>query len=413
MSGNSNARVVVFAASGVAGVLVLSGCSTITSLLKSGSDAVIQVLPSDGADSDVPAHSPIVVRAKEGKLVAVKVRGPEGLIPGTLHPNGSRWVSKSSALDFGAKYRVSARAVDERGETAHSDQTFQTILPAQMNDAELKFVGDGDEMGVGMPLRIEFPEPVENRAEVEKNIKIRSSKPVTGAWSWSDDGKVVTFRPRKFWPSHNMVALDAGLKGVETSPGVFGEDDINAELTVGARVISTVDVDTLEMEVESDGEVLNYIPVTTGKYGFETRSGIKPIMAKEGTVVMDAASGGTSRNSSEYYRLTVHQSMRLTWSGEYVHSAPWSTGSQGRRNVSHGCIGMSSGNAAWFYDMANVGDVVVVENSGREHELGNGITDWHVPWTEWLAKSATGAVEIPGTLPAPKKFDENEEDETS
>ncbi|MDX2916019.1 L,D-transpeptidase, partial [Streptomyces griseiscabiei] len=37
------------------------------------------------------------------------------------------------------------------------------------------------------------------------------------------------------------------------------------------------------------------------------------------------------------------------------HAAPWSTGSQGYANVSHGCTGMSMGNAAWFYDTRGAG----------------------------------------------------------
>ena len=50
--------------------------------------------------------------------------------------------------------------------------------------------------------------------------------------------------------------------------------------------------------------------------------------------------------------------MRVTYSGEFVHAAPWSVASQGHENVSHGCTGMSTANADWLYHMTNVGDVV-------------------------------------------------------
>jgi hypothetical protein len=80
--------------------------------------------------------------------------------------------------------------------------------------------------------------------------------------------------------------------------------------------------------------------------------------------------------------------MRVTWSGEFVHSAPWSVGSQGRTNVSHGCVGMSPTNAVWLYNQSTVGDVVKVVGSPRSLEPGNGYTDWNVSWEDWTAGSA-------------------------
>ncbi|MDT5300225.1 MAG: hypothetical protein QOG79_3467, partial [Mycobacterium sp.] len=53
--------------------------------------------------------------------------------------------------------------------------------------------------------------------------------------------------------------------------------------------------------------------------------------------------------------------VRVTWGGVYVHGAPWSTGSQGNSNVSHGCINLSPDNAAWYYDTVNIGDPIIVQ----------------------------------------------------
>jgi lipoprotein-anchoring transpeptidase ErfK/SrfK len=43
-----------------------------------------------------------------------------------------------------------------------------------------------------------------------------------------------------------------------------------------------------------------------------------------------------------------------------VHSAPWSVGSQGYANVSHGCINLSPENAAWYFDTVSLGDPIIV-----------------------------------------------------
>ena len=107
---------------------------------------------------------------------------------------------------------------------------------------------------------------------------------------------------------------------------------------------------------------------------------------------MDAATGGTDLTDPEYYRVTAEYAMRLNYTGEFVHAAPWSVGSQGIANVSHGCVGMSTTNAQWWWSQNNIGDVVIVENTSRTqgHDY-NGITVWNDTWENWLSRSATGA----------------------
>ena len=77
--------------------------------------------------------------------------------------------------------------------------------------------------------------------------------------------------------------------------------------------------------------------------------------------------------------------MHISDSGEYVHSAPWSVGSQGVMNVSHGCINMSPANATAFFNFSRVGDVVEVVGGPRPPAVGDhGVMDWSqagVPWT--------------------------------
>jgi hypothetical protein len=132
------------------------------------------------------------------------------------------------------------------------------------------------------------------------------------------------------------------------------------------------------------------LPVTTGlpTAKYRTRGGIKVIMDKRPVENMDAETTGTKKDDPEYYNLKVQWAMRLTWSGEYLHAAPWSVGSQGRANVSHGCTGMSTANAKWMYDFSKIGDVVVYKNSTRPLEPGNGYTAWELSWEKWAGPAA-------------------------
>jgi hypothetical protein len=85
--------------------------------------------------------------------------------------------------------------------------------------------------------------------------------------------------------------------------------------------------------------------------------------------------------------------MRLTYSGEFIHAAPWSVASHGSANVSHGCVGLSEENASWWWNENEIGDVVIVKNTGRPHgNDGNGLTIWNDTWSQWLERSAGGAI---------------------
>jgi lipoprotein-anchoring transpeptidase ErfK/SrfK len=166
-----------------------------------------------------------------------------------------------------------------------------------------------------------------------------------------------------------------------------GRRTVTSSFSIGARQISTVDIVKHTLTVTRNGKVIKVIPVTTGmtdsKPTFLTRGGIKVIMSRESSVRMDAATTGTDPKDPNYYNLTVHWALRLTYSGEFLHAAPWSVAQQGKANVSHGCTGMSDADAKWMYDHSQVGDVVVYVHSKRPLEWGNGYTAWNKSFDDW------------------------------
>lgn len=382
-------------AAGFAATAVLSGCGpTLTaSAGTAGADSAASITTTPAANAtDVDIASPVVVTASQGRLTTVTVTGDAAAIPGTMNAEGTVWTSDPAApKTFGTNYRVVAAAVDSEGRPVEVSNGFTTLTPANILAPDVRYMEDGATVGVGMPLVVSFNEPVTNRKAVEEQLKVTTSVPVAGAWSWNDGGTRVSFRPKDPWPANIKVVLNANLYGVKANDTTYGDSNFTFTFNTGDSLVMNVDAATHMMDVVQNGASIATYPITTGKAGFETREGVKVISGKEGTVIMDAATTGISQSSSEYYRLTVEYSMRLTDSGEFIHAAPWSVGSQGSANVSHGCIGMSTGNAATLYGMARPGDIVIVTNTGRPTTLGNGITVWNETWDQWLANSTVGA----------------------
>ncbi|PHX61532.1 MAG: hypothetical protein CK552_00030 [Actinobacteria bacterium] len=60
----------------------------------------------------------------------------------------------------------------------------------------------------------------------------------------------------------------------------------------GPAMVTRVNAQSYQATVYRNNVKLRVIPITTGKAGFETRSGMEVILSKERTRTMDAATGG-------------------------------------------------------------------------------------------------------------------------
>jgi lipoprotein-anchoring transpeptidase ErfK/SrfK len=204
----------------------------------------------------------------------------------------------------------------------------------------------GDLVGVAMPVTVTFAGPVANRAAAERAIGFSSPKTPAGTFTWLADD-AVQFKPTGFWPAHSTISVSVG--GAKTS---FGTN---------AAVVGVADIDAHTFTVSIDDQVVREMPASMGKPKHPTPIGSFTALEKQSPVVMDSRTIGIPLSDPEGYKLTVYDAVRVTWGGVYVHGAPWSTGSQGNANVSHGCINLSPDNAAWYYDTVSVGDPIIVQ----------------------------------------------------
>jgi lipoprotein-anchoring transpeptidase ErfK/SrfK len=205
----------------------------------------------------------------------------------------------------------------------------------------------GEVVGVAYPVVVRFSKPIVNRAAAERSITITTSKNVTGHFEWVK-GDVVQWLPEGFWPAHSQVKVLAG--GASTY------------FQTGAAVVGVADISHHTFTVSIDDQVVRQMPASMGKPKYPTPTGSFAALEKQRTVVMDSRTIGIPLSSPDGYKITASYAVRVTWSGVYVHSAPWSVASQGNSNVSHGCINLSPDNAAWYFDTVNIGDPIIVQS---------------------------------------------------
>ncbi|MEE1825489.1 Ig-like domain-containing protein [Streptomyces sp. BE20] len=348
------------------------------------------------ATEQVDPSQPVTVTAEQGsRLTDVTVVGPDGrVVAGRLSEDQRSWQT-TGRLKAATTYTVRIAADDGKGGRGETTAGFATVAAQRLLAAKLGPDSSGSGVyGVGQPLTVQLSEAVKDpqaRQEVERALTVTSQPAVTGGWYWVDD-KNLHFRPEQYWPTGTTVSLAFEGTGSRIADGLYGGDRAALALRIGERVETVVDAAAHELTLKRDGQVVRTIPVTTGKPGFDTRNGVKVVLGQERKVRMSGETIGIAAGSEESYDLDVEWATRVTWSGEYVHAAPWSVGAQGVENVSHGCTGMSTENARWFYQNTRVGDLVTVVNSrGKGMEsFGNGFGDWNIAWTDWVGHSALG-----------------------
>jgi len=350
-------------------------------------EAVLTTNVADKA-TGVPVDKVVKVTAEHGTISDVVVRSKAGKVAGRLVADGTRWVS-SSGLEPGVRYRVRATAKNGDGKQVENISSFttQTLSLDQQTYPSVAPL-QGETVGIGMPVIVTFDLPVSDKASFERHMKVATTPVQQGSWRWVSD-TVAHWRPKAYWKAGTKVSVDIGINGVAAGGGIYGQEDRKVDFKVGDAHVYKVNAATHQMKVFSNGKLLRTLPITTGKPGFTTRSGVKVIMEKFATRRMNSETVGIPQGSAEAYDINdVRWAMRLTNSGEFIHAAPWSVGSQGHANVSHGCTGLSTENAGWLYAMTRRGDVVDYTGTDRSMESDNGYGDWNIPWKDYVAGSA-------------------------
>lgn len=360
----------------------------------------VLITPANGS-TGVRTDGAVTARVGDGRIRSVVLTDGGRRYDGLTSPDGRRWWPRW-ALSPGRAYTMTATVVALDGRAYLARSTFRTRRVPRTMAATVVAPRDDATVGVGMPIMLRFAEPVRNRAEVERSLEVRSSIPAAGAWRWLSDTDVV-YRTQRYWPAHTRVRLIAHLSGLRLGPGVYGDQDVTSGFAVGDSHITLASARSHRQKVFVNGRAVRRMRISMGKgtkYAYTTTSGVHLTMEKAHHLVMDSTSVGCPPGCPDYYRRDVYYAVRISDSGEYEHSAPWSVGDQGSHNVTHGCINMRPRDARWFFRQSLPGDVVEVRGTKRRLRPDNGWGFWQLSWPEWLAGSALKTASG-GGLPAP------------
>ncbi|MFT3899689.1 MAG: Ig-like domain-containing protein [Gordonia sp. (in: high G+C Gram-positive bacteria)] len=340
-------------------------------------DSAVGVMP--GAPIDVSAH--------DGLLSNVTLSGPGGSVSGHIVDGGRKWES-TAPLSFGAHYTVTASAHGVAGPSAQK-VGFTTSSASGFAHAST-VTGDGETVGVGQTVAINFDAPVANKVNAQKAITVTTEPKVEGAFYWLNDS-MVRWRPEHFFAPGTKVKIAVHAQGIDFGNGIYGANNLTSSFTVGRRLVAIADDKTKTIVVYIDGKPVKTMPTSMGKDSTPTNPGVYMVAERVPSVIMDSSTYGVPVKSAEGYRETVYNATRISFSGIYLHAAPWSLGSQGNTDVSNGCLNVSDENAAWFLRTAKRGDIVIVKNTHAGLLPGDdGLGDWNVPWERWKKGNAQG-----------------------
>ncbi|HEU0240502.1 MAG TPA: Ig-like domain-containing protein [Micromonosporaceae bacterium] len=355
---------------------------------------MITVAPT-ATGSRVPISVEIGTSVSNGIVSDVSLVSASGQhVPGTMRADGSSWVP-NSPLQYAQRYTAVVTAIGADGKTTSATTSFTTVakpvaksIQAQVN------LGDGQQYGVAMPIVVDFTAsiPAAARADVQRRLFVNSMPAQVGAWRWISDREVV-YRPRSYWKPGTVLTFTGALGGVPVGNRVLSKN-VTSTATIGRDMEMTVTNSNHTMTITSNGKVIKRAPISMGKASTPSWSGRFVIMDRLYATVFDTLDMGPGG-----YRVAVNYAERLTWSGMFLHSAPWSVYAQGHFNVSHGCVNIGPSNAKWIYQNSLVGDPVTVTGTSKHVAAGNGWTAWDMSWTDYIKDSLVPiTVSAPGTL---------------
>ena len=275
----------------------------------------LRVRPAGGAD-DVDPLTPVIVTADTGTLSSVTMVNDSGkAVAGIMTPDNKAW-KPTAQLGYGRTYTMTIAGRGPGGMPTRQTSSFTTVTPSNQTQVYFNTTGgnllqDGGTYGVGMVIVAHFDEPITDKANAERNLKVSTTPIVQGSWYWTDDQNA-HWRPEKYWAPGTSVTVNANVYGVPMGKGLYGQEDEKVSFTIGDAHVSIADDNTKQVSVFENGKLVRTMPTSMGKGGTETIGGttfsfwtppgVYTVMDKANPVIMDSSTYGLPINSRLGYR---------------------------------------------------------------------------------------------------------------
>lgn len=330
------------------------------------------VVSVEDGETEVSPVEPVTVEAEAG-IRALQLTNAAGkVVEGTFNSDMTQW-STSEPLGYGKTYTMTGK--DRAG--ADLERTFTTVVPNAQATVYFALT-EGAEVGVAQAIPIHFSYAPGDKKKAEQAITVSTSNGTEGGFYWQSDN-VAIWRPEEFWEPGTEVTVTADVYGRNLGGGVYGADDSTLSFTIGDEVVTTVDDATKTLTVTRNGDVVRSFPISLGRDGrFATPNGTYVVGDERESMVMDSTTYGLALDAGGY-KTPVKYATQLSYSGIYVHAAPWALGALGDYNQSHGCINASTEDAQWYMNTVKRGDPVkVVNTSGGTLPGWDGLGYWNL-----------------------------------
>ncbi|MCQ0012470.1 Ig-like domain-containing protein [Actinomadura madurae] len=299
----------------------------------------VTINPGNGNTKAKPEDG-VVVTAAGGTLEQVTVTLKGKPVDGAMAADKTSW--KSRTLRPGTKYQVTAVAKSPKGKSTTVNASFATLKAANELDIVDVTPSKNEKVGIGMPIQVTFNRAVGDKKAVEKALEVKSAKPATGAWYWMNDTTVI-FRTKNgtWWAPNQKVTLTAKLSGVKSGKRTYGVSDFTRGFRIGDAHMVNISTKKKKAVVTKNGKKVRSWPISAGKGGrvvngvdtYLTTSGIHLTMGKENPAIMTSEWMGVDPKDKKNggYREVIPHAVRISNSGEYIHSMAATVWAQGGR----------------------------------------------------------------------------------